>query len=179
MVQDFVHPQYERAVIRKVLGRDPKRPRDPNPACRVLAPAAAHRGTAPRIFTSRVHGGLAKPLGLVGSAQFLGKLPTILCETRNDSLDILFLFAQSTQENDPDWWQMTLILGVPSNSILSRDPNLLRKPSKTRGKQIRFLRKERWLKRMEMESTPRAVGARSRRKTPKLTRELSVAFCSH
>ena len=33
------------------------------------------------------------------------------------------------------------LLGVPSISILSRDPNLFRKPSKTQGKQIQFLKR--------------------------------------
>ena len=35
-------------------------------------------------------------------------------------------------ERRPFW----VVLGAPSNSILSRDPNLFRKPSKTQGKQI-------------------------------------------
>ena len=41
----------------------------------------------------------------------------------------------------------SILLGVPSISILSRDPSLFRKP-KTQGKQRSGVLKDRWLKRM-------------------------------
>ena len=47
-------------------------------------------------------------------------------------------------------------LGVPSIPILSRDPNLFRKPSNTQGKQPFW--KERWLKGMDKESTRETNG---------------------
>ena len=55
------------------------------------------------------------------------------------------------------------ILGVASISILSRDPNLFRKPSKTQVGNGSGFGKERWLKRMEKESNPRKIGLRLRK----------------
>ena len=52
------------------------------------------------------------------------------------------------------WQDCRIVLGDTSISILSRDPDLSSKPSEPQEKQIWFLRKEGWLKRMDKESTP-------------------------